>query len=154
MNYSKRDVVIGFIIILIIIGGAYLYKRSKIPKVLPVPTPRIEFQKTLEDDFKYDIPDDVNTYELKDTSGGGGRGIATDKEVLVDIDDPSRGYFYQGWLEKSGSLVSLGKLQFSKGGWILEFDKTKLPDADKIIISLEKYFDNKIETKVFEGSFK
>jgi hypothetical protein len=155
MNYTRKDVAIGFAIILIVILGAYLYRRSRTPKVLPTPTSvAIEFQKKLEDDFKYDIPDDANTYELKDVTGGDSRGVATDKEVLADVSDPKSGYFYQGWLEKDSNLVSVGKLQLSKGGWLLQFDKTKLPDADRIVISLERYSDNKIETRVLEGSFK
>ena len=86
-------------------------------------------------------------------SSGNGRGIATNKEILVDIEDPATGYFYEGWLEKSGNLISLGKLQIAKGGWLLEYDGSKYPEYKKIIISLERVLDNKIEKRILEGSF-
>jgi len=154
MNYSKKDVLIGFIIIAIIIGGALYYKKLRNPKTLSLPTPTpITFQKDIEESFKYDIPDNIGSIELKDVSGGNGRGIATAKEVLADIDDPMSNYFYQGWLEKEGNLISLGKLEVVKGGWLLEYNKSKLEDADKIIISLERVLDNKIEKRILEGTF-
>lgn len=154
MNYSKRDVIIGFTIIALIIIGAFLYKRSKSPQInlISTPTP-ITFQKDIEESFKYDIPDNINSIELKDVSGGNGRGIATDKEVLADIDDPISNNFYQGWLEKEGNFISLGKLKIVKGGWLLEYNKSKLQDASKIIISLESVFDNTVEKKILEGTF-
>lgn len=154
MNYSKKDVVIGFVIILIIIVGAFYYKKINNPKVLPLPTPvEISYQEDLESSFKYDIPDGVDSIELKDISGGNGRGIATNKEILVDIEDPAVGYFYEGWLEKSDNLISLGKLKIAKGGWLLEYDGSKYLEYEKIIISLEKVFNNKIEKRILEGSF-
>ena len=163
MNYSKRDVAIGFIIIILVVVGAFYYKKVKTNKLNLIQTPApvsIVFQEDIENSFKFDIPDDTNTFELKDVSGGlpageagNGRGIATDKEILADIEDPSDNYFYQGWLQKNDELISLGKLQIAKGGWLLEYDKSKLSDAEKIIISLERVFDNKIEKKILEGSF-
>ncbi|MDP3917991.1 MAG: hypothetical protein Q8Q30_02345 [Candidatus Woesebacteria bacterium] len=154
MNFSKKDVVIGFIIIAIAVSGAYLYRKLKNPEITTIsnPTP-ISFQKDLEDSFKYDIPDGVNSIELKDVSGGNGRGIATENEVLADIEDPSSGYFYQAWIENNGNFVSLGKLQMAKGGWLLDYSNLKLDEAEKIIISLEKNYDGKIEKKILEGSF-
>lgn len=151
MNFSKKDIVIGFIIIAVAVSGAYFYRKLKSPKTTIVsnPTP-ISFQKDLEDSFKYDIPDNINSIELK----GDGRGIATKNEVLVDIEDPSFGYFYQAWIENNGNLVSLGKLQMAKGGWLLDYSNLKLDEVQKIIISLEKNYDGKMEKKILEGSFK
>ncbi len=155
MDFNKKDVAIGFMIIVVVVSGAYLYKKLKTPQISLAPTPApIDYQKDLEDSFKYDIPDGVNSIELKDVSGGSGRGIATQKEILADIEDPVIGYFYQGWLQKGDNYVSLGKLQVAKGGWLLEYNSAKLVDAEKIIVSLEKNFDTKIEKKVLEGSFK
>jgi len=155
MNYSKKDIIIGFIIIAVVVSGAFLYRKLKNPKISLAPTPTsISFQKDLEDSFKYDIPDDVDSIELKDVSNKNGRGIATKNEVLADIEDPIKGYFYQAWTEKSGNFVSLGKLQKVKGGWLLEYSNLKLDDVEKIVISLEKDYDAKIEKKILEGSFK
>lgn len=157
MNYSKRDVVIGFIIIILIVVGAFYYRKTlrdkKISNTLPTPI-SISFKKELENKFKFDIPDNTNSIELKDVSDGNGRGIATDTEVLADIEDPATNYFYQAWLQKGDSIVSLGKLEIAKGGWLLEYNRSKLNDAEKIVISLEKIFDNKLEKRVLEGSFK
>jgi hypothetical protein len=154
MNYSKKDIIIGFIIIAVVVSGAFLYRKLKNPKISLAPTPAsISFQKDLEDSFKYDIPEDRSTIELKDVSGGNGRGVATDKEILADIDDPIRGYFYQAWTEENGNFVSLGKLQMVKGGWLLDYSNLKLDNAGKIVISLEKDYDAKMEKRILEGSF-
>lgn len=154
MNSSKKDIVTGLIIVLVILGGYLLYKKIKTPKSLSTPVPQqINFKDELENSFKFDIPDDVNTIELKDVSGGNARGIATTYEILVDIEDPASGYFYQGWLENNGKLISLGKLRVAKGGWLLEYDSAKYPEYKKIIISLEKVFDSLIEKRILEGLF-
>lgn len=154
MNFSKKDVIIGFIIIAAVIFGAYYYKNSKNPKLDTLNTPvEIGFRSELENSFKYDIPEGVDSVELKDVSGGTGRGIATKNEVLADLDDPEVGYFYQAWLENGGEPVSIGKLQIAKGGWLIEYNKTEYSDYKKIIISLEKGFDSKIEKRILEGSF-
>lgn len=161
MNYSKRDVITGFIIIVLIILGIFYFTKIKDKKITnpfakatPTSSPvQISFKKELENSFKYTIPEDRNSIELKDVNGGNSRGIATEKEILIDVDDPQTGYFYQGWLVKDDKVVSLGKLQTVKGGWLLEYDKSKNADYSKIVISLEKTLDNKIETKILEGSF-
>lgn len=154
MNFNRKDVITGFIIIAVVVSGAYLYKKLKSPKALATPTPvSVSFKKELENSFKFDIPDNVNTIELKDVSEGDGRGIATPTEILADIEDPSTGYFYQGWLENNDKLVSLGKLRLAKGGWLLEYDGTKYPEYKKLIISVEKIFDSNLEKRILEGSF-
>lgn len=156
MQYSKKDIIIGFVIIAVVIISAYAFKRIKTSKVTVAPTSSpvsITFKKELEDNFKTNIPDNSNTIELKDISGGNGRGLATDKEILADIEDPTQGYFYEAWLENNGQLISLGKLQSAKGGWLLDYDGSKYSTYKNIIVSLEKKFDNNIEKKILEGSF-
>ena len=146
MDFNKKDVVIGFIIIAVAVSGAFLYRKLKNPdtNIVSTPTP-VSFQKDLEDNFKYDIPEGVDSIELKDVSSGlpageagNGRGIATKNEVLADIEDPIKGYFYQVWTEENDNFVSLGKLQMAKGGWLLDYSNLKLDNIQKIIISLEK----------------
>lgn len=156
MNFNKKDVVVGLILLLVLVGGFYLYnKKQKSKTALPTPTPvSVSYRKNFENNFKLDIPDNVNAFELKDVSGGDGQGIATDKEILADIKDPESDYFYQGWLEKDGKLVSIGKLVESKGGWMLEYDSSFLEGADKVIVSLEKTYDSTIEKRILEGPLK
>lgn len=155
MNYNKKDIITGLVVILLIIGGVYLFKYLKKDKTTPKTSfpASYEFQKDFEDTFKLDIPDNVNTIELKDIAGGDSRGIATDSEILVDAADPDSGYYYEAWLESSDKLVSLGKLKVAKGGWLTEYDKSKNAGSTKVVISLEKVNDNKIEKRILEGSF-
>ena len=154
MNFNRKDVLVGLVIVVVVILGASLFKKLKTPKVFPSPAPQtVSYKDELENIFNLNIPKDTNTIDLKDVSGGNARGIATSTEVLVDIEDPEVGYFYQGWLENDGNFVSLGKLRIAKGGWLLEYDGSKYPNYKKIIISLEKRFDSTIETKILEGSF-
>lgn len=155
MNFYKKDVMVGLVIVLIIISGAYLYrylKKPRIQKITPSPA-SYEFKKDFEESFQLDIPDNVNSIELKDVSGGNSRGIATDNEILVDADDPEAGFYYEAWLEKESGLISLGKLRFAKGGWLIEYDRSKNPTFTKVIVSLEKENDNNLEKRILEGSF-
>lgn len=161
MNYNKKDIITGLVVILLIIGGVYLFKYLKKDKaVLPTSSPvSYEFKKDFDtesgylDSFLKNIPDNVNTIELKDITDGDSRGIATDSEILVDAADPDSGYYYEAWLESSDKLVSLGKLKVAKGGWLIEYDKSKNAGSTKVVISLEKVNDNKIEKRILEGSF-
>lgn len=141
-----RDIVIG-LVILAVVAGAIVWIRRARTTPAPLPTPSIE--EKIEKTFNFEIPEDVDRAELKDVSGGGGAGIATRDTVLADLPDPEGGYFYQAWTEKDGKLISLGKMRLAKGGWIFEGSVA----GQKVIVSKEKIFDSKIETKILEGSF-
>lgn len=155
MNFNKKDVVLGFVIIAVLIASFFIYKKFKNnPSSSETPIPvSVEYKKSFEDTFKIDIPDNENAIELKDVNGGDSRGIATEKEILIDADDPEAGYFYQAWLESEGNLKSLGKLIMAKGGWLIEHNESIVKGGTNIIVSLEKTFDNTIEKKVLVGSF-
>ncbi len=154
MNYNRKDIITGLVVILVIIGGVYLFRYLKKNKVvLPTSSPAsYEFKKDFEDSFKLDIPDEVNSIELKDVTGGDSRGIATENEILVDANDPESG-FYQAWIEKDGVLTSLGKLTIAKGGWLIEYSMPNIVENSKVVVSLEINNDNKIEKRILEGSF-
>ncbi len=154
MNYSKKDIITGFVIILIIVLGFYLYQNSKkqtikTNKNTPV---SVEYKKDFEDKFKLNMIDDSNTIELVDLTGGNSRGIASENEILVDADNPKDNYYYEAWLVDDNKTSSLGKLEMVKGGWLLKYSKNNL-EAKKLIISLEKVDDGKIEKSILEGSF-
>lgn len=155
MNFNKKDVVIGLVIIVVLVASFFVYKKFKNnPKSLETPIPvSVEYKKSFEDTFKIDISDNENAIELKDVNGGNSRGIATEREILIDADDPESGYFYQAWLENNGNLKSLGKLKMAKGGWLIEFNETVNKGNTNIIVSLEKNFDNTLEKKILVGSF-
>jgi len=163
---NRRDIVIGGIILLLLAGVIYWRQttgpnESKVPETLSV-------EDQLEEQFKFDIPEDVDKTELKDVAGVGASAIATrdykdgkyTHAALVDIADPALGSFYQGWIAKGEegsddfSLVSTGQLKLVKGGWMIEFESsTDYSDHDKILITQEKTFDSTPEDKLLEGSF-
>lgn len=155
MSFNRRDVILGLVIVVIIIAGALLYKNLKKDRVsaTPTPVPTSITKNKIQEMFKYEIPDDVTYIELRDVSGGDGRGIATPSEILVDLPDPESGYFYQGWLEGGDKLVSLGKLRPAKGGWLLDYDARRYSEYKKVVVSLERVFDNSIEKRILEGTF-
>lgn len=161
MNFNKRDVITGVVVILFVIGGVYLYKYFKNPQpTTTTQTPvSYEFQKDFDtesgylDSFLKNIPDNVNAIELMDVAGGDSRGIATENEILVDANEPENGFYYQAWIEKDGVLTLLGKLRTAKGGWLIEYSMPNLVENSKVIVSLEKNNDNKIEKRILEGSF-
>ncbi len=154
MNFNKKDIVIGFIVIALIIAGVFYFKKDKKSKPVPTNPPvSVTYKEDFENTFKLDIPDNTDMIELKDVSGGNARGIVTETEILVDADEPESNHFYEAWLEKGEVLLPIGRLLSAKGGWLLKFNKTKDMDYDKIVISLEKTNDNKLESRVLEGSF-
>jgi len=164
---KNRDIVIGLAVLLLFAGVIYIRQRSKPKEEMVIPE-TLSSEETIEEKFNIQIPDNVDKAELRDVGGAGGSGIATREfengkfshSVLVDLPDPEKGYFYQGWLAKGTegegdySLLSTGKLRLAKGGWMLDYTSSKdLSDYPKVVVSLEKAFDNALEKKVLEGSF-
>jgi hypothetical protein len=163
---DKKSIVLGLIIFVTIAGVVILLKRPKTSKLLPTPTPNIT--EKIENNFKYQIPEDVERIELKDVSGGAGSGLATRKfesgkfthVVLADLPEPPAGSFYEGWLvrgkqgDSNFSIILTGKLRIAKGGYLLEFESDKdYSDYKQVVVTLEKLDDRNPETHVLEGSF-
>lgn len=157
MDFTKRrkDILVGFVILIVLAGIVYFFNLRK--SSLRVPeneNPTIEqVEGTIESKFKINVPDNIEKTQLVDVSGGDGSGIATRDEILVDLPDPEEGRFYQAWLEKDGKLVSLGKMIVGKGGFLITYSGSNYPSYNKVVVSLEKVFDSKMESKVLEGSF-
>lgn len=164
---NRRDIVIGFIV-LIILGIGVLSLRgsqNQVPK-LPSSTP-ISNEQKIESNFKVNIPDDMEKVELKDVSGSNNIAIATRKfengkftlTILADLNDPFSGSFFQAWIAKDADqerskYLSLGKLIIAKGGWILEYQsKTNYMDYKNVLITQETKTDSVFEKKILEGSF-
>jgi len=143
-----RDILTVFIVIVIIIAGVLLIKnRAKIvQKISPAATPSV--QQQIQNKFKgLTIPQGEPSIDLKDVSGGSGMGIATKSEILADLPNLSKGQVYQGYLENSsGKTVLLGTLSTAKGGWILNYDSSKYPGYNKVIVAIGV-------THILEGSF-
>jgi hypothetical protein len=161
MKSSRKDIVIGFILIIALIGGAFFYKNLKTPKILSTPTPST-IKSKIEGLFNYVIPDDLDSIELKDVSGGIYRGIAARKfekgtftiTVLVDLPDLSSNEFYEGWISSGDKFISIGKLRIAKGGFLVDFTSNiDYSSYNKVIVTKEKVNDNKPESLILEGSF-
>jgi hypothetical protein len=155
MRFNRRDAILGLIVIVLVIGGALLLRRYRANRVSAVATPTpMSIRKAIQEQFKFEVPANTNSTELNDVSGGDGRGLATEKEILVDLPDPDSKTFYQAWLENSsGQLVSLGKLTAAKGGWLINYDAARYPEHKKIVVSSESILDSTLEKRVLEGSF-
>lgn len=167
---NRRDIVIGALVLLFL--GGMLYYRSRTSnsdlKVPEAQTQSSQTESSLEEKFKVDIPDDAKKAELKDVNGGDRSGIVSKTNsdgnntftVLADLPEPGIGGFYQGWLVRGEegvdnyNLVSLGRLQSAKGGYMLNFQsKNDYADYTKVVISEEKNQSNKITKSVLEGNF-
>lgn len=143
---KARDIIIGAIVLGLLVGGALWVRKTRLDRqALKVTTPSVE--EKISDTFNgLIVPEGVEKAELKDISGSGGFGIATRTEVLADLPDLSAGSFYQAWLEKDDQKVLLGKMRIAKGGYMIEYDSSKYPGYNKVVVSLG-------EKKILEGSF-
>lgn len=160
MRFRTKDIVIGLVIIAIVIAAALLYKNLKTPKVLPTPTPSTT-KEDIQGMFNYQVPENVESIELKDVTGGTAKAIATRNyengtfthEVLADLPDLKEG-FYEGWLVMGDKYISTGKLRVAKGGYLLDFSSvTDYSDYTKVVVTKELVNDQTPELHVLEGSF-
>ena len=119
----SRDVVIGFIVIVVLISVVLLVKKARVDKfyVTPVQTPSIEAR--IKDTFNgIIISDDTDRVELSDISGGESYGIATKTEILANLPELPEGKFYSVTLTKNEDLIKLGNMRKAKGGFVLEYN--------------------------------
>lgn len=157
----RRDIVIGIIILAAVVGLILWFRKTSLTRrAVPTPTPSAE--EKIERTFNLTIPDNLERADLKDVTGQGGMGLATRSfeggkftlTVLANLPDPTSGIFYQVWLVKDGTNLSLGKMRIAKGGYLLEFTSNKdYSDHKGVLVSEEKVFDSKVENRTLEGSF-
>lgn len=141
-----RDIVIGAIVLGILVGGALWIRKARLDKqALTVTTPTTE--EKISDTFNgLTIPEGTQKAELRDVSGGNGFGIATRTEVLADLPEPPSGKVYQVRIEKGDQKVLLGTMRVAKGGYMLEYDSSKYPGYERVVV-----FSG--EERILEGSF-
>lgn len=166
---NKKDIVIGFAILAVLVVVVFLLRRPGSNSVTLLPSPTPSSEEKIESSFKVDIPEDVDKAELKDVSDTNAIGIATKKyengrftaTVLADLPEPESGNYYQAWitsgeLQKSDTkFVTLGRMRIAKGGWMVEFQSNSDLSVNKnVLISLEKTPDSIPEKHIMEGSFK
>ena len=135
MNIKR--VVIVFVVLAIIIAGALLVsqkiKNNRTSISFPEATPTVEQQ--IEEKFKgLIIPDDAEKVELKNVSGEEGMGMATRNEILADLPDLQKGENYQVLLGNGIKTVLLGSMRQAKGGYLLEYDSSKYPGYNQIVV--------------------
>lgn len=163
---ERRNIFLGAIVILAVIL-LVVYIKSR-PSVAPLDSiPQTSVEKTFEEKFNLEIPDDRDRAELTSATGEGS-GLATRKyeegifnhTVLADLADPEDGYFYQGWLVKGKmsdedyALISTGVLNLVKGGYLIEYTSVNnYLDYSRVLITKEKVRDDRPEETVLEGSF-
>ena len=142
-----KNIFAAFIVVVAVVAGVLLIKnRAKVSqKPSPTPTPSIQ-QQILNKFNGLVVPQDQESIELKDVSGGSGMGLATRSEILADLPSLPNGEAYQAWLENNGKTVLLGTFKLAKGGWILSYNSSAYPGYDKVIVA--------VGTKhILEGSF-
>lgn len=159
-----RDVVIAVVVLALLIAGALYYKKARVAVApSPLPEPTVNFQ-TIESKFPgLTVPANADRINLNGVGGMSGLGEAWraydngkySLTVMADLPAPKSGFFYQGWLGKDGNYLSLGQLQSSKGGYLVEFSSSKdYSDYKDVLVTQEKYFNSTPETHLLEGSFK
>lgn len=132
---KTRDVVIGFVFLVILIAGVLWIFRTKSNKAsnTPLPTPNISQQ--VNNAFP-NIPDGVERANLSDVTGGNSLGVATRTEVVANLPALTNGQLYQVLLENSsGNSINLGIMRVSKSGWILQYDSVRYPGYNKVIVT-------------------
>lgn len=163
LNTKTRDVVIGLIVLVILISGALIIRNNRKAVSINTPLPTPNFQKVENNFPSIKVPANADRIDLKAISIDGGMGEAfrtyqngkINLTVMANMQDIKPGYFYQAWLTKDNTTnLSLGKMTFAKGGYISEFDANKdYSDHKRVMVTLERVFDNSPETLVLEGSF-
>lgn len=161
---QRRDLVIGGGVLLVIIAIVLFIQGRRNDLSVPdeaSPTPSIsETEQSMEDQFRVDIPDNVDKASLQGLSGSG---IATrdlmttpaDVTVLADLPDPDSGKFYEAWVGNGTDTKLLGRLRVAKGGYLLDANlSSSLSSYNKVIVSIESVDDNNIEQTVLQGSFE
>ncbi|OGM11123.1 hypothetical protein A2W13_02980 [Candidatus Woesebacteria bacterium RBG_16_36_11] len=164
---NRRDIVIGFIILAVVAGIIYFVRRPKTtPIETPVATP--SFEEQFENKFNTQIPENLEKAELKDVTGQDNSGLATRNfengtfslTVLADLPDLESNNFYEAWLSRGTvgqsnySLISIGKLQIAKGGFLLDFNSnTNYSDYQEVIVSQETKLGNTPAKIILDGSF-
>lgn len=143
-----RDVVIGFVFLVILIAGTLWINKTKsvVNTGGPIPTPNIVSR--INTAFpNLNIPDGVERANLSDVNGGDNVGVATRTEIVANLPTLDGGKYYQaGLVNDKGDRVLLGSLKVSKSGWILSYDSTKYPGYNKVIVTQGS-------TSILEGSF-
>lgn len=168
----KKQRILGVLVIVLLIAGLVFFLGDKgIEEEGNGESEEAQVQEMVDElsaQLGVKIEEDVERASLRDVSGGGASGLATrnyDGEefthsILAALPETETGKFYEGWLvlgeegDEEYSILNTGKLQQSKGGFLLEFSSDQdLSDYQKVIVTLEENDDSTPEDHILEGSF-
>ena len=161
---KKGDIVKGAIVIAAVAGIIYyIGQTNEEPQDTQTPISQNtleETQRQIEERFRTQVPEGVDRTELK-REGVDGVALATREvtetgtniSILADLPDPQVG-FYQAWIEKEDEMISLGRLDIAKGGFVVEFTSERdLSEYDKVMITQQSDQQSSPEDVVIEGRF-
>lgn len=168
-----RNVLVGVVLVIVFLLIIIFFIRrgqtsNEVPIFSPYPSTTSNYSQELQNNFGITLPSSAVKADLKDVTGGNQMGIATsDKEngqnvytILANLQDPQSGYFYEAWIlrgkpgDSNYDLVSLGRLNLAKGGYLVNYSTSKdLSDHKNIWVTLENVLDNTPHQHILEGSF-
>ncbi len=185
-EFKVQNILIGFGIIVLIVGGV-IYLRSKSGKeVKPSPSPEeviVQQQQTVKKTGETTKPlteqeikqireevDNVLTKSgqsvtLTDVTGGQAKGEAKRafsngkfyfKLTATSLKFVEKGFYYEGWLEKDGNYLSVGRLELdASGNGVLYYTASQdRSDYNRTVITLEPEDGNpEPATPILEGNF-
>lgn len=139
-----RDVVIGFIFLVILIAGSWwiLKNRNKTSQAVPLSTPNIteKINKTFPN---LTIPQGADRADLNGVNGSEGVGVATRQKnnnvyvitVMANVPDLEKGE-YIAEISDNNNKITLGKLSVTKSGYLVNFSSTlDLQNYKKVTVS-------------------
>ncbi|HUW22296.1 MAG TPA: hypothetical protein VMW41_06560 [Candidatus Bathyarchaeia archaeon] len=164
---KNKNILFGLVLVLIGVIVFYYYYirqyREQAPQPLAENLPVTqEEESVLERQVGVEIPEAIDKVKLSDVQGEESTGIATRKfedgifehTIIASLPEPKPGEFYQGWLAKDQDLISTGKMEEKKGGWVLDYTGNEdQSDHNQVMVTLESKADDQPEKKVLEGSF-
>ncbi|OGD82890.1 hypothetical protein A3A54_00530 [Candidatus Curtissbacteria bacterium RIFCSPLOWO2_01_FULL_39_62] len=162
----KNSYLVGGVVAVIVVAAVlYFLSQNK-----PSTEPNQESQDQTEI-LKPNATSEENVETIELTVVGGYTGTGTANRtfngtnfvhlVIAQLDDPSEGKFYEGWLVKKEptlTFISTGKLKRGdEGDFALLFNsETDYSDYNDVVITEETEslgLDNNPETHILEGSF-
>jgi hypothetical protein len=153
---KSRDVIIGFIFLVILIAGVLWVFRNRSNKTSATPAPSPSISQKVSNAFpSLNVPAGADRANLSDISGGQGVGVATRQKtngsfsvtVMANLPAPSANSFYQSYLTNGSTNITLGRMSLTKSGYLVDFTSgSDLTTYNKVVVSQGS-------THILEGSF-
>ena len=151
---KARDIVIGFVVLVLIVCAILVYKNSKkIPPVITSPNPN--YQQVEQKFPSLKVPTNADRISLNSISGGTETGEAFrtfengtfSLTIIADVPTPPTGESYKGYLENGNAQIFLGDLVNEKGGYLVNFTSNQdLASYRQVVVTLGP-------VRILEGSF-